>query len=164
MADALVKLVPRCATAYKLRGWIYTNSHRNLKALADFETATELGPGDPETYWRIATVCRELGEYEKAVKAYEETIELKPPDRELVYLCPYYIGESYRNMGKFEQALASYEEAKRLGMYPVICDAGIAKCRTQIKGDSGTARVKQREERRRKHGWGPNSRRKNTLS
>ena len=138
VADALIMLVPRSATAYKLRGWIHVGAHRNLKALADFETAAELGPGDPETHWRIGTVCRELGEYEKAIKAYEETIELKPPDEELVFLCHYYIGESFRNTGKFEEALASYEEAKKLGVYPVICDVGIAKCRAQMKGDSGT--------------------------
>jgi Flp pilus assembly protein TadD len=130
LADLLVMRVPRCATAYKLRGGLHTELNRNLDALADFETAAELGPNDPETYFEIGQVCLPLGENAKAVIAYELAIRLKS---RYAPGCHHNMGLAYERMGKFEQALACYEKAKSLGFWPEVCNQSIARCRAQLK-------------------------------
>ena len=139
VADSLIKLVPRCATAYKIRGGLHAELKRHLEALADFETAAELGGSDPETYQEIGGQCIALEENAKAVDAYEAAIQFKLPDSlGGEGLCRYSMGIAYKRMGKYEQALPCFEKAKSLGIPPAFCDAKIAKCRAQMKGDSGT--------------------------
>ncbi|MHB8899144.1 MAG: trypsin-like peptidase domain-containing protein [Thermoguttaceae bacterium] len=128
LADSLVKMVPRCVTAYKLRGGLYSKVHRRLEALADFDTAAELGPNDPETHFEIGTVCSSLGEYEKAIEAYKAAMRL---NFYRASVCPYNMGIAYQKMGRFEQAIGCFEESGRLGFCPFGfgCENEVARCR-----------------------------------
>jgi tetratricopeptide (TPR) repeat protein len=129
-ADSLVKRVPRCATAYKLRGGLHRDLDRNVEAYADFQTAADLGPNDPETYSDMAGVCSNLGEDAKEIDAYEAAIRLKSPTANVWY---YNMGRAYQRMGKYEQALACYKKAKSLGFWPPGGDEEVAKCRERLK-------------------------------
>ena len=130
VAKSLIKLVPRCATAYKLRGDIYSELDHHLEALADFETAAELGPSDPDTYWNIGQECLSLKENAKAIEAYEVAIRLKSS---LARDCYYNIGIAYKKMGMLEKALAYFAEAKRLGFCTKWCDEEIAECQKRLE-------------------------------
>jgi tetratricopeptide (TPR) repeat protein len=130
LADSLIKIVPQCATAYKLRGDIYSAANRHLEALADFETAAGFGPNDPETYVEIGFLCESLGENEKAVEAFQAAIRLNSAK---AGPCHFNMGIAYRKMGKFEQACACFEESKKLGFLTESCDKEIAKCRQRLK-------------------------------
>ncbi|MGA7699735.1 MAG: trypsin-like peptidase domain-containing protein [Thermoguttaceae bacterium] len=129
LADLLVMRVPRCATAYKLRGGLHVELKRHQEALTDFETAAELGPNDPQTYRAIGEACDKLGENGKAIEAYETSIRLDPTD----CVCHFKLGFAYRRMGKFGPAIACFEEAKKFFVDTDILDAAIAECRAQMK-------------------------------
>ncbi len=130
VADALVKLVSRCTTAYKWRGGCHSQLNRHLDALADFETAAELGPNNPGTYYLIGEQYFDLKEDAKAVEAYETAIRLGEKDFQW---CHYNIGLAYQRMGKFEQALTYFEKAKSFGSLRQDCDERIAECRKRLK-------------------------------
>jgi tetratricopeptide (TPR) repeat protein len=130
IADQLVGIVPRCAQAYTLRGDFKTELDRNLEAYADFETAAELSPNDPETHWEIGQVCLHIGENVKAIAAYETAIHLKA---KISNGCYANMGLAYERMGRFEQALHCYEQAKSLGFWPSYCDEKITACRARLK-------------------------------
>ncbi len=130
VADLLVKMVPRCATAYKLRGGNHSALAHHLEALADFETAAELGPNDPETYWNIGQECLTLRENAKAIEAYETAIQLKS---HYAGMCRYNMGIANKRMGKYEQAIACFEEAKKLGECPQWCDEEISECHKRLE-------------------------------
>jgi tetratricopeptide (TPR) repeat protein len=130
LADSLVKMVPRCATAYKLRGGLYSKVDRRLEALTDFETAAELGPNNPYTYQKIGHLYNALEENAKAIEAFEMAIQLVLPNREKG-VCRYNMGIAYQKMGRFEQAIGCFEESSRLGFCPFGfgCENEIARCR-----------------------------------
>jgi hypothetical protein len=130
VADRLVKMVPQCPTAYKVRGGIVSDSDQHVKALADFETAAELGPSDPETNWNIGEECSSLREDAKAVEAYERAIRLKCRN---AGACHYSIGVCLKRMGKYEQAMARFQEAKRLGSCPRRCDEEMLDCQRRLE-------------------------------
>ncbi|MDY0171075.1 MAG: trypsin-like peptidase domain-containing protein [Thermoguttaceae bacterium] len=130
VADFLVKRVPRCATAYALRGGMHAELKRHTEALADLETAAEFGPNNPQTYVHIAQVCGSLGESAKEIHAYETAIRLKSS---VACMCYFNMGMTYQRMGRFEQALACFEQAKALGFPQDMCDEQMAKCRLRMR-------------------------------
>ena len=79
LADLLVARLPRCTTAYKLRGGLHAHLNRHPEALTDFETAAKLGPSDPATYFGIGESLRSVGKFEQALATYEEAKRLRFP-------------------------------------------------------------------------------------
>jgi S1-C subfamily serine protease/tetratricopeptide (TPR) repeat protein len=129
VADSLVKMVPRCATAYKLRGGIYSDLDHHLEALSDFETAAGLSPNYPYTYWHIGHECLSLRDNAKAIEAFETALRLKSS---LADDCQYNIGLAYKGMGMYAQAIACFKEAKRLGYAAGLCDYLIDECQKRL--------------------------------
>jgi tetratricopeptide (TPR) repeat protein len=129
-ADWLVRKAPRCTTAYKLRGELNLALKRNRDALADFETAADLGPNSPHTWFSIGKTYSDLGEYEKAIAGYDNAIRLGHTQEGL---CQFLVGFEYWDLSKYEQAIARFERARSLGYEPGKCDECIAKCRAAMK-------------------------------
>ncbi len=92
--------------------------------------AAELGPNDPNTYFKIGAVCTSLNEDWKAIEAYKIAIRLKSPSEAICYIN---IGNIYENMGKYEQAMACFETAKKFVRDTAWCDKKIAECKKQLE-------------------------------
>lgn len=133
VADLLVKLMPRCTSAYKLRGAFHGELRRHVEAREDFRKAVELGANDPESHWELAVECIALDEHAEAIEAYQAAMQLKCRAWKL---CPIHIGHAYKKMGKWELALKYFEQAKALGDTAEFCDPQIAECKRRLKGDS----------------------------
>ncbi len=125
-ADALVKLVPHCATAYYDRGFCYYKLNRYDFALADLRESIRLNPLDPQTHYEIACVLKELHEHEKAIDSFNTALFLK---HNADFACHFGIGKVYQDEGKYKQAIRAYEKARAHGMPSVLCDEQIAICR-----------------------------------
>ncbi len=138
VADKLVKVVPRCTSAYKLRGEFYVDFRRDKEGLADFKKAVELGPTDPETYCDLGKLYlfAESKEYALAAAAYEKAIALyeeeSPVDKDALGLCYSPAGHAYMRMGKYRRALDCFERAKELGLSFPSMEEDISECRERL--------------------------------
>ena len=111
IAEQLLRRVPRCATAYRLRGGCYAELDRDSDALTDFKVAAEMGASDPDNYVELGRCYMGFRENEKAIEAYEMAIQLLPPKSTNAKLSYINMGTCYERMGKVEQANACFEKA-----------------------------------------------------
>jgi S1-C subfamily serine protease len=138
-ATQLVKLVPRCGPAYRLRGQLLLHSKRNLEAYTDLRTAVELTPNNSFAYMLIGQVCLELGEKSEAVDAFSEFLRRAADDSRLAVsrsTSRYLMGLAYERMSKYELAIASFQAAIESPQCPNVtverCRGEVAKCRQQL--------------------------------
>lgn len=126
-ADLLEKLVakyPDFSDAYRLLGHLYSGAMaRDVpRAIAAFETAVKIDPGDGMSLNRLAYLYSDIGHLERALQAVERYIELDPAEAN-----PYDTrGDILGRYGRYEEAIASYKAAlaRNPDFYPSLASLG----------------------------------------
>jgi tetratricopeptide (TPR) repeat protein len=129
-ANALVKLMPRCARAFYMRGRCLAGLHHPAPALEDFQVSLKLNPNDAEVHFDTGNSYVDLEEYDKAVESYNAALRLKFPVRGL---CHCAIGNAYEKARKYKQAICAFEEARALGISDEQCTSRIALCQRLMR-------------------------------
>ena len=136
VANSLVKIVARCATAYTMRAECRAHLGRGAGALADFKMATALSPNEPSTYWLLGDLYGKSKEHALAAAAYEKAIALyedeSPANNDTLGYCYGRAGYAYIGTGKYHRALDCLERAKELGSSDSLVEAGISACRERL--------------------------------
>ena len=88
-------------------GAVLEKQGRLTEAMAEFDRAVELAPGNVNAYYYRALLHKKQGELDAALADYDKIIEIKPD-----YSDPYYgRGEIYEAKGQRDKALAEYNKA-----------------------------------------------------
>src|SRR2546426_672800 len=88
--------------------WVQALATRQFSARQRTETDS---PAFQALQWfQLGYAAYDVGEYEKAVRAYRESIRLNPDDA----VAWYNLGLTYWNLGQYDQAIGVYREAIRL--------------------------------------------------
>lgn len=98
------------AQAYYNRGRVYIFLDINEQAFLDLQKSAELSP-DEFSYranGNIGLIYHQMGEYNKALEAFEESISYNEDEKADIY---YFRGETYSAMGNYEAAIADYQAA-----------------------------------------------------
>jgi len=96
-----------------LRSMIAFNKKDMAGALIEIERAIELNPGLEEAYAWKGRVLQDMGELERALRAYQKALELVPPSADVIIL-HYNIGWIYNELHQFGRAYAHWKEVDRL--------------------------------------------------
>ncbi len=102
-----IKINPKYALAYLLRGAISTDGGNYDEALADFNKAIVIDPAQSNFYEARAGTYIRKGDFDKAISDYNKAIGINSNDAELFYGR----GFSYDNNNNFDQAIADYNKA-----------------------------------------------------
>jgi tetratricopeptide (TPR) repeat protein len=108
--DAGVRLSPKNAESYNIRGCAYAEEGRLDKAANDFSEAIRFNPKFSDAYRNRGNVYVGMDKLDKAIANYNEAIRLNPND------VPSYHsrGYVYVEKGKLDNAIADYDAAIRL--------------------------------------------------
>jgi tetratricopeptide (TPR) repeat protein len=96
--------------ALVIRGETYRRMERYDEALADFDRAIELDPGNAEAFGDRAVIYLMMERYDEALADFDRAIELDPSDAEVIGNR----GETYRRMERYDEALADFDRAIEL--------------------------------------------------
>ena len=123
MANAVkvIEAVPEADRTVKMEealGAAYEQLKQPKEAIAAFERATSLEPGDPHTIEALAEALLKDNQFDEALKQYEELAESDPENVGALV----HIGEIQRRQGKYEEALATIRKARKKD--PGNLDAG----------------------------------------
>ncbi|HHT9152403.1 MAG TPA: tetratricopeptide repeat protein [Candidatus Hypogeohydataceae bacterium YC40] len=93
----------------------YSDRKYNL-AITEFSTALEMVPGDAATYEGLGRSYREIGEFDKAIEAFERGSLLKPPTPTSPAHAKLHNSTAltYDMMGNHEEAITEYDKAIKL--------------------------------------------------
>jgi hypothetical protein len=81
------------------------------KALPYFKEAVQKDPRDFKAYFQIGYCQAELGHYQEAIQAYQQSIQIKPD-----FILPhFYVALAYMDLGDRESALKEYKIMKGMG-------------------------------------------------
>ena len=95
------------AVAYNNRGEAYSVSGKHVKAIADFNKAIQLQPGDPSVYYNRGSVYKILVKYRETIADFNKAIELDP-----LYTQAYNNrGNVYLILEKYQEAMADFDKA-----------------------------------------------------
>ena len=67
---------PTSAADYLQRGWLFLSSKNPDKALADFDTAIQQNPENPDAYYALALALKALGKNSEAVEKFNKVLSL----------------------------------------------------------------------------------------
>jgi tetratricopeptide (TPR) repeat protein/tRNA A-37 threonylcarbamoyl transferase component Bud32 len=109
-ADEAVRLAPKAAWVYRLRGMVHYNFDEPGPARADFEKALEISKDDPEALEGLFMVTSLCGDYARAEALGLRTLEADPEDFDLWFQ----MGIFYRNVGRATDAIACMDRALSL--------------------------------------------------
>lgn len=104
------------AIMHRALGEKYYSDRQYHLAVEQFSRMLEVAPGDAEAYEGLGRSHRELGEFDKAMEAFEKGIALMPPSQ----ASPIYArlhndkAVAYDMLGKHEEASVEYEKAIKL--------------------------------------------------
>ncbi len=112
-----IRLDPKNAPAYNLRGvaWQYLGSEKN--AMEDFNDAIDLDPKHASVYKNRGNLFLRKGDFELAILDFTEAFRLDPYDA-AAYLGR---GSAWNAKGDFERAINDYHQA--IGLDPKSADA-----------------------------------------
>jgi tetratricopeptide (TPR) repeat protein len=96
--------------ALKERGEGHRLAGRHDDALADFDGAIELDPGDARAIGRRGQTYHAIGQWDDAINDYFRAFELSPSQARVIA----YRGEIYRLNGMYSDALADFDRAIEL--------------------------------------------------
>lgn len=68
------------------------------------------GPGDAQQHYRAGVSYYDSGDYEKAIEAYKQALQLSPNSEEVYY----HLGMAYGSLGRYKEAIAAYNRAIRI--------------------------------------------------
>ena len=98
------------AKLYFDRGFIYLKKKDDDNAIADFDSAIELNPEDPDAWWWRGSAYFEKEDYDKAIADFTQAIELKPENPNA------YLGRgiAYLRKENYDKAIADFTQAIEL--------------------------------------------------
>jgi len=100
IVDNLIDTYPNQATAYQVRGLVYSEQRSFENALDNFSRAIELDETNARFYMNRANANRDLGNYAEAMIDYDYAIELSPESPNI-----------YINRGLTQHSLQEYQAA-----------------------------------------------------
>lgn len=122
-AEKALALQPQIAEAHLAQAlYYYWGLRQYAKAIAEFNEAARLAPGDPQVTGLIAAVRRRQGLYDESIAGMLKSMELSPRDARWARN----LGETYRVTRQYEKAIAAYDRALELGpdMYDAASERG----------------------------------------
>jgi tetratricopeptide (TPR) repeat protein len=105
-----IRLDPKNAEAYRLRGEVWQSQGKLTKAVSDFDVAIRLDPEDDEALRARAEIRTELGEIASALADLSEVIRLVPNDIDALFSR----ATLREDTGDHAGAAADYQEVSRL--------------------------------------------------
>ena len=100
--DRAIELKPNNAIIRMARATYYYHGYRDYgKALADYNFARDLTPGNSFTHFYAAMIYRRLGDFEKSIALSEKALEMDP--RSILIIQN--LGQSYYHVRNYERAL-----------------------------------------------------------
>lgn len=113
-ANTIIALDPTYDRGFTERALAHSNLGEHQAALRDIERARELAPLSIHIAWRSGHIYHAKGDYERAVEAFTELIELRPG-----YLLTYFDrASSYVELEEYENALRDLNTAEKLSSRP----------------------------------------------
>jgi tetratricopeptide (TPR) repeat protein len=107
--DTLAKN-PRCWMARNNLGTVLAASGRIQEAIAQYDQALVINPGDPETHNNLGSALSKSGAIEQAILQYEQALRIRPRYPH----ARYNLGNQLLKTGKVPEAISQYEYATRL--------------------------------------------------
>jgi tetratricopeptide (TPR) repeat protein len=98
------------AGAYRLRGLAYREAGKNRQAIADYDRALRLQPGNAAFHFERAGIFTNLQDYPHAIADYDRSLTIDPVNPKAHFLR----GVSYYQLGEHPRAIVDYGEALRL--------------------------------------------------
>jgi tetratricopeptide (TPR) repeat protein len=96
--------------AYRLRGLAYRDARNYREAIADYDRALQLQPGNAALLFERAGIYSSLQDYTRAIEDYDQSLQINPVNSKAHFLR----GISYYQLGKHPRAIVDYGEALRL--------------------------------------------------
>jgi tetratricopeptide (TPR) repeat protein len=110
LLEALLRAQPDHPRAWSIAGFLYAEQGRQAEAIAAFERALALAPGDAPTNFNLGFVLQKAGRHEEAIGRLGRAVEInKSLDRAW-----YGLGISLIHLGRFREAIERLTEAARL--------------------------------------------------
>jgi tetratricopeptide (TPR) repeat protein len=79
LLDRSLRLDPRSAWAYLVRGNAYSDLREFDRAVDDFDQALALDPKYHTAWFNRGNVCQRVGRYKQAIQHYDKALTLSPP-------------------------------------------------------------------------------------
>jgi tetratricopeptide (TPR) repeat protein len=105
-----IKINPRFAVAYNIKGQALFNLHQFREALFCYEKALQLRPKYISAINNRGLALAVIGEYDKAIDCFNQSIELNPNDFSIWN----HRGVAYYTLRKYEDAVRSFNKATSL--------------------------------------------------
>ena len=102
-------------------------------ALQDYQTAAELSPNNPFSYFALGDIYAKLSAHDKAIESYETSIRLGNDGFDVKMQLAHLLQKA----GRFSEAIVKFQEARAqyltMGFqrFVDICDKAIADCRAK---------------------------------
>jgi len=109
LLDEMIKLEPKNAGLYQMRGMLLMAQGKLDKAMVDFQVGVRLAPNDPQSFNCRGVGWYRLGQYDKAIVDFDKTLELDPQHVD----APRNRGSCWRAKKEYDRAIADYDEALR---------------------------------------------------
>ena len=112
-AAKAIETVPEADRTAKMEGALgstYEQLKRKKEAIAAYQRADSLEPGDPRTLEALAQALLSDNQLDEALKRFRELAEADPENPEALVR----IGEIQRRQGKYEDALATIRKARKM--------------------------------------------------
>jgi len=110
-ARIAVEVVPKEPSYHHTLGWALFNAGKWSEALAAYDRAVRLDPGNAWFHYCLANALRTKGELDGAIASYKKALHLKPDYAEAH--CN--LGHRLRETGRFKEALAAMRRGHELG-------------------------------------------------
>jgi Flp pilus assembly protein TadD len=108
--NEVIRLQPKNAEAYYLRGIVYQELEEWDEALKDLNAVLKLTPDDPDALYVRAEVLAETGDEKAAIADLDKVLKLEPNSPDALGLR----GTLRENAGEFAAALADYRKALKI--------------------------------------------------
>lgn len=105
-----IELEPFFPHAYYNRGRVYSFIKKYDEALTDLQESINLAPTEfgYRANGNIGLIYHQMGEYSKAIEAFEQSISLNTDNKADIY---FYRGETYTALENYDAAIANYQSA-----------------------------------------------------
>jgi len=115
LADEILKIHSRSATAWMLKSIILQKKGDLQQALAAAQQAVRLNPDNPEVHFNLGVILSQTRQYEKAVAEYQEALRLAEQSSNWVKARMLNtLASTYASAGRFSEAIATSEMALNL--------------------------------------------------
>ena len=108
--DKAIKINPRFAVAYNIKGQALSNLKRNHEALLCYEKAIQLRPKYNAAINNKGLALAAMSEYDKAIDCFNQSTELNPNDFNIWN----HKGLAFHALGKYDDAIGFFDKATSL--------------------------------------------------